>query len=67
MGILEKLTTRNAAAIGTIGTFLGLTSHVIVNNPTLLENPIVTGLLGVFTTVTVLIYQFYFRTSGPTA
>jgi len=64
MGILEKLTSRNFLAVGTGTTFLGSVGFVITQNPELLENPLVTGILGAFTTLTALVYQFYFRTSG---
>jgi len=64
MGVLEKLTTRNFLGVGTGTTFLGIISYIILENPELLENPIVTGLLGAFTTLTALVYQFYFRSAG---
>lgn len=69
MSILDKLTSRNFLAVGTGSVFLGAVYHLITVNPELLENPIVTGILGAFTTLTALVYQFYFRTSGdhPTA
>lgn len=65
MSVLEKLTTRNALALGNGATFLGTVSYIITKQPELLENPIVTGILGAFTTLTALVWQFYFRTSGP--
>ncbi len=65
MGILDKLTTRNFLALGTGITFWGLLAYILVLKIELLENPIVTGMLGSFLTVTALVYQFYFRTSGP--
>jgi len=65
MGILEKLTTRNILALGTGATFLGTVAYVVTQSPGLLENPLVTGILGAFTTLTVLVYQFYFRKSTP--
>lgn len=64
MGILAKLTTRNYLAVATATAFLGSVAYVIVKQPELLENPIVTGILGAFTTLTALVYQFYFRTAG---
>ena len=64
MSILDKLTSRNFLAVSTGSVFLGVIYHLITANPELLENPIVTGLLGAFTTLTALVYQFYFRTSG---
>ena len=65
MGILEKLTTRNTLAIGTGATFLGIIAYIITQAPELVENPIVTGFLGAFTTLTTLVYQFYFRRANP--
>ena len=65
MGILEKLTTRNILALGTGATFLGIVAYVVTQGSELLENPLVTGILGAFTTLTVLVYQFYFRKSTP--
>ena len=65
MGIIEKLSTRNFLAVATGTTFLGSVGFVITQNPELLENPIVTGILGAFTTLTALVYQFYFRKSEP--
>ena len=65
MGILEKLTTRNILALGTGATFLGTVAYVVTQSPELLENPLVTGILGAFTTLTVLVYQFYFRKAAP--
>jgi fluoride ion exporter CrcB/FEX len=65
MNILDKLTSRNFLTIATGTTFLGVVYYLITENPTLLENPIVTGILGAFTTLTALVYQFYFRVSGP--
>lgn len=65
MNILDKLTSRNFLTVGTGITFLGVVYYLITENPTLLENPIVTGILGAFTTLTALVYQFYFRVSGP--
>lgn len=64
MSILEKLTTRNFLACATGTTFLGLVTHLILNGTALLENPVVTGLLGIFGTLTALVFQFYFRTAG---
>lgn len=65
MSILDKLTTRNFLATATGTTFLAAISYIILKQPELLENPIITGLLGAFTTLTALVYQFYFRTAGP--
>lgn len=65
MSILDKLTSRNFLTVGTGLTFLGIVYYLITENPELLENPIVTGILGAFTTLTALVYQFYFRVSGP--
>ena len=65
MSILDKLTSRNFLTVGTGLTFLGTVTYLITQNPELLENPIVTGILGAFTTLTALVYQFYFRVSGP--
>jgi fluoride ion exporter CrcB/FEX len=67
MNILEKLTSRNFLAVATGSVFLLIVYHLITENPELLENPIVTGMLGAFTTLTALVYQFYFRTSGSTS
>ena len=67
MNILDKLTSRNFLTVGTGTTFLGIVYYLITVNPELLENPIVTGILGAFTTLTALVYQFYFRTSGNTS
>jgi len=64
MSILEKLTSRNFLAVSTGSVFLYIIYNLITVNPDLLENPIITGLLGVFGTLTALVYQFYFRTSG---
>ena len=64
MNILDKLSSRNFLAVGTGTTFLAMVYYLITQNPELLTNPIVTGLLGAFTTLTALVYQFYFRTSG---
>jgi len=65
MDILEKLTTRNILAVGTGATFLGVVTHLVTQNPELLENPLITGILGAFTTLTALVYQFYFRRATP--
>ena len=64
MSILDKLTSRNFLAVSTGVTFLGLIAYIITQNQELIENPIVTAFLGSFTTLTALVYQFYFRTSG---
>jgi fluoride ion exporter CrcB/FEX len=64
MSILDKLTSRNFLAVGTGSTFLGLLAFIVTQAPELVENPIVTAFLGAFTTLTALVYQFYFRTSG---
>jgi len=65
MSLWDKITTRNFLASGTGVTFLTSVIYVITQNPELLENPLVTGILGAFTTLTALVYQFYFRKSVP--
>lgn len=64
--VLAKMTTRNILATSTTGIFLYIVQFIITSSPQLLENPLVTGILGAFTTVVVMIYVFYFRTSGTT-
>lgn len=64
--ILDKLTSRNFLAVATGTTFLGSIWYILFERPELLENPIITAIMGAFTTLTALVYQFYFRSSGNT-
>lgn len=62
--VMEKLTTRNLIAIATVFTFLSIVSYGVVNTAVVmvaLENPLVTYILGTFTGVVVLVYNFFFR------
>lgn len=58
---LKKLTVRNYVTIATISVFLALVVYSITINQVILENPIITFLLGTFVSVTTMIYQFYYR------
>jgi hypothetical protein len=62
--ILDKITSRNFLAVATGTTFLGSIWFILFQQPELLENPIITAIMGAFTTLTALVYQFYFRSSG---
>lgn len=63
---LEKLTSRNFLAVGTALTGWGLLTYVLTQKVELLDNPVVTALLGSFITLQVLVYQFYFRRAEET-
>jgi len=58
---MKKLTVRNFITLATIITFLSLVSYAVVEKPEVLENPIITFLLGTFVSVVTMIYQFYYR------
>lgn len=62
--ILQKLTTRNYLAVLTATSFVAAVLWGILH-PTdvadAIANPLITLLLGQFTVVVVLIYNFYFR------
>lgn len=59
--ILDKLTTRNILSLGTAATFLWMIYYTVTQNPALLENPLVTFILGTFGPIVTMIYVFYFR------
>jgi|FLOH01.1.fsa_nt_gi hypothetical protein len=58
---LKKLTVRNYITIATVTVFLALVVYAVVINQVILENPIITFLLGTFVSVVTMIYQFYYR------
>ena len=58
---LKKLTARNFITIATVATFLGIVLYTVIHNPDVLENSIVTFILGTFVSVVTMIYQFYYR------
>lgn len=62
--ILKKLTTRNYLAC-LLGTLLAYTVYKGINDPALvqtsLENPLVTYIMGTFTSGVMLVLYFYFR------
>jgi RsiW-degrading membrane proteinase PrsW (M82 family) len=58
---LKKLTARNFITIATVATFLALVFYTVIHNPDVLENSIVTFILGTFVSVVTMIYQFYYR------
>ena len=62
--VLDKITSRNFIAVATVTTFLGSIWFILFEQPELLENPIITAIMGAFTTLTALVFQFYFRASG---
>lgn len=62
--ILKKLTTRNYLAVVTATVFLAVVWYGVTHVEqvqTALDNPLVTYILGTFTAVVLLMYQFYFR------
>jgi len=59
--IWQKITTRNILAIITSVAFLGTIGFIIKNEIDLAENPITMMLLGQFSTITAIVYYFYFR------
>jgi Na+/serine symporter len=62
--ILKKLTTRNYLAVVTATVFLGVVWYGVTHpelTQTALENPLITYILGTFTAVVLLIYNFFFR------
>lgn len=58
---IKKLTVRNYISISTVAVFLALVVYAITINQVILENPIITFLLGTFVSVVTMIYQFYYR------
>ncbi len=58
---LKKITVRNFITIATVITFLTLTTYAVLYNTNVLENPLITFLLGTFVSVVTMIYQFYYR------
>ncbi len=58
---LKKITVRNYITIATVSVFLALVSYTVIENPDVLENSIVTFILGTFVSVVTMIYQFYYR------
>ena len=58
---LKKLTARNFITIATVATFLCIVLYTVIENPDVLENSIVTFILGTFVSVVTMIYQFYYR------
>ena len=58
---LKKLTVRNFITLATVSVFLALVTYTVVENPDVLENPLITFLLGTFVSVVTMIYQFYYR------
>lgn len=64
--VMQKLTTRNFIAIATVLTFLGCVGFSVTHTSAVmvaLENPLVTYILGTFTAVVLLVYNFFFRKS----
>ena len=58
---LKKLTARNFITLATVSVFLTLVLYTVIENPAVLENSIVTFILGTFVSVVTMIYQFYYR------
>ena len=64
--VLDKLTTRNILALSIIG-MLDYAIYKALNSPEMvtiaLENPLVTYIMGTFTSGVMLVLYFYFRKS----
>lgn len=58
---LKKLTVRNFITISTIIVFLSLVIYTVLYNPNVLENPLITFMLGTFVSAVTMIYTFYYR------
>lgn len=58
---LKKITIRNFITLATVTVFLAIVLYTVVHNPDVLENSIVTFILGTFVSVVTMIYQFYYR------
>jgi hypothetical protein len=58
---LRKITVRNFITVATISVFLALVIYTVIVVPDVLENPLITFLLGTFVSVVTMIYQFYYR------
>lgn len=58
---LKKLTVRNFITVSTVTVFLSLVVYTVLYNPDVLENPLITFLLGTFVSSVTMIYTFYYR------
>lgn len=59
--ILNKLRVRNILSLATSGTFLWTVWYTITQQPEVLENPLVTFLLGTFGPIVMMVYVFHYR------
>lgn len=58
---IKKISVRNYISLATISTFLYIVLYAIMFNPVVLENPLVTFVLGTFAPVVMMVYTFYYR------
>ena len=57
----NKLTIRNYITASTITVFLFMILYAVIENPKVLDNPLVTFVMGTFAPIVMMVYTFYYR------
>ena len=57
----DKITIRNYITFSTITVFLFVILYAVIENPLVLDNPLVTFVLGTFAPIVMMVYTFYYR------
>jgi len=58
---IKKVTIRNFITASTISVFLFMVLYAVVENPIILDNPLVTFVMGTFAPIVMMVYTFYYR------
>lgn len=58
---LKKITVRNYITASTVSVFLFMVLYAVVENPVILDNPLVTFVMGTFAPIVMMVYTFYYR------
>jgi len=57
----NRITVRNYITVATISVFLFMILYAVIENPLVLDNPLVTFVLGTFAPIVMMVYTFYYR------
>tara|TARA_R110000824_G_scaffold100642_1_gene239225 strand:+ start:525 stop:848 length:324 start_codon:yes stop_codon:yes gene_type:complete len=57
----NRITVRNFITVATISVFLFMILYAVIENPLVLDNPLVTFVLGTFAPIVMMVYTFYYR------
>ena len=61
ISLSNRITVRNFITVATISVFLFMILYAVVENPMVLDNPLVTFVLGTFAPIVMMVYTFYYR------